>query len=125
MSDDSPRRLSPEERSRLRPSLNLDALERLLQRVPPNVRAITLLHFYEAPTAREALDALEASGLEDYEFGDLRALADHVPLPPHLAHPENDLDPDWVPPVHPVYLSIDPPDDPELRALWDAVENQH
>ena len=56
--------LGPEERARLRPLLDVDAWERLLGRMPPNLRAITLLHFYEAPTAREAVDALEASGVE-------------------------------------------------------------
>jgi hypothetical protein len=122
MSDASSTSLTPEERGRLRPGLNLVALERLLAAVPPHLRAITLLHFYELPTASEALHALEASGVEEYEFQELRALAEHVPLPPHLSHSENDPDPDWVPPVHSVQLSIDPPDDAELRALWEAVE---
>jgi hypothetical protein len=122
MSDSSPRPLTPEERGRLRRSVDAAALERLLERLPKGHRPLTLLHFYELPTAAEVLDALRAAGADEAELAAVRPFAEYAPLPPHLAHPENDPDPRWVPAVWPVALSIDPPADPEVRAMWEAAE---
>jgi hypothetical protein len=116
--------LTYEQRARLRPSVDAPALERLLDRLPAAAeRQLMLLSFYMEPTAAEALDALGSAGVDDAELEDLRALANHTPLPPHLAHPENDVDPDWVAPTHTVNLAVEAPEDPELRALWKAVES--
>jgi hypothetical protein len=115
--------LTPEQRDRLRDSVDTLALERLLDRLPTAAeQQLMLLSFYRNPTAAETADALGAAGVDDAELEDLRALADHTPLPPHLAHPENDFDPDWVAPTQMVTLALHAPDDPELRELWEAVE---
>ena len=122
MTEDSFGRLTDDQRVRLRRSVDPDALERLLARVPRAERALVLLGFCEELTAPETLDALRAAGTSETEIDELRPFAEYAPLPPHLAHPENDPDPDWIAPTWPVHLSLQPPGDPELRVLWDAVE---
>ena len=122
MADDSFERLTNDQRARLRRSVDPDALERLLRRVPKSERELVQLSFYTKPTATEALDALTSAGTGDAELDAIRPFAEYAPLPPHLAHPENDPHPDWVAPTWPVHLSLQPPGDPELRMLWDAAE---
>jgi hypothetical protein len=122
MSDSSSRPLTEEERGRLRRSVDAAALERLLARLPQGDRPLMLLYFYELPTASEVLDALRAAGADEAELAAVRPFAEYAPLPPHLAHPENDPDPSWVPPIWPVSISIEPPADPEVRAMWEAAE---
>ena len=114
--------VTPEQRSRLRRSVDVPALERLLAYLPATERAVMFLSFCDDPTAAEALNALTASGADLTELEDLRRFAEYAPLPPHLAHPENDPDPNWTAPAWQLIFQVQPPDNPELRALWEAVE---
>ena len=122
MTEDSFVRLTDDQRVRLRRSVNPVALERLLASMPRAERPLVLLSFCADVAASEMLDALRAAGISETEIRELRPFADYAPPPPHLAHSENDLDPDWVAPRWPVHLSLQPPNDPELRVLWGAVE---
>jgi hypothetical protein len=122
MTDESFARLTDDQRPRLRRSVDPEALERLLARVPKGERALVLLGFYTDPTAVETMDALRGAGISETEIDELRPFAEYAPLPPHLAHPESDPDPDWVAPTWPVQLSLQPLGDQELRMLWEAVE---
>jgi hypothetical protein len=88
--------------------------------MPDNMRALLILHFCIERTATETLDAMRTAGVSEADLEDMGAFA--TPLPPHLAHPENDFDPDWVPPVRSVDLEVQPPADPALLELWTAVE---
>jgi hypothetical protein len=116
-------RLTAEERARLRPSVEVAALERLLARLPPEARRLLLLHFARARTLEDFRAALADSGdpeaLRDLE----RFLAE--PPPPAEVHPATEPGTvSYVPlPTDDLYANVSPPeDDPELRALWDAIE---
>src|SRR4051794_8643808 len=73
--EDSSRPLSPEERARLRPTVIIEALERLLSCTPAVDRPAVLLGFYEHPTALELLGVLRASGVDEGELLELREMA--------------------------------------------------
>ena len=122
MADEATWRLTPERRARLRRSVDVSALERLLSRLPPKERPLMLLGFCRDPTAGETVEVLRAFGISDPELEELRQLAEHVPIPPDLAHPENDPDPNWTARLWQLTLRVPPPSDRELRALWEAVE---
>ena len=122
VADEFPWRVTPEQRARLRRSVDVSALERLLAYLPATERPVMLLGFCSDPTPAEALDALRTSGVSDAEFDELRRFAEYTPLPPHLAHPENVPDPNWTAPAWHLIFQVQPPDDPELRVLWEAVE---
>lgn len=122
MTDESTSPLTPEWRTRLRRSVDVPALERLLVYLPAAGRPVMILSFCEDPTPAEALDALRSSGVSDAECEELRRFAEYEPLPPHVAHPENDPDPHWTAPASHLIFQVQPPADPELRALWEAVE---
>src|SRR5436305_3088446 len=99
MSDPAPPPVSSRDRARLRPSVDVAALERLIAQQPLSARSLTLLAFYAQPTAGEVLTALLAAGADEAALSTLRAFAAYAALPPHLAHPENDPDPTWMAPV--------------------------
>ena len=122
MSDPAPPPVSSKDRARLRPSVDVAALERLIAQQPLSARSLTLLAFYAQPTAGEVLTALLAAGADEGALSTLRAFAAYAPVPPHLAHPENDPDPTWMAPVWAVDLAAELPEEPRLRALWEAVE---
>jgi hypothetical protein len=122
MTDASVEPLTDEQRARLRRSVDPEALERLLARAPKAERALVLLGFYAEPTAAETLDALRAAGTSAGELEELRQLAEGVPLPPNLAHPENDPDPDWATSTWFVHLDLETASEPELRVLWESAE---
>jgi hypothetical protein len=122
MADESTWRLTPEQHVRLRRTVDVAVLERLLACLPASERPVTLLGFCSDPTPAEVLEVLRASGVSDTELDELRQLAEYVPLPPHLAHPENDPDPNWTAAPWHLVCQVSPPSDPELRALWEAVE---
>jgi hypothetical protein len=120
--DDS-ERLTAEERARLRPSVDAAALERFLARAPREARRAVVLHFAQERTLEDFRAALADSGdpeaLRDLE----RFLAE--PPPPAEVHPATG--PGTVSyvtiPTDNLYVNVSPPeDDPELRALWDAIE---
>jgi hypothetical protein len=119
-----PRLLTPSERARLRRTVDVAALERCLVYVSPPSRGIVIVGFYEFPTAAEALEALRADGSVPDAIEFFQSIVDNPPQPPHLAHPENDYDPHWVPPEPNLMFQLSPPDDPELRRLFEAVESR-
>jgi len=97
MSDPAPPPVSSRDRARLRPSVDVAALERLIAQQPLSARSLTLLAFYAQPTAGEVLTALLAAGADEGALSTLRAFAAYAPVPPHLAHPENDpIRPGWL-----------------------------
>jgi hypothetical protein len=99
--------LTPEQRARLRPSVDVAALERLLAAVPPESRLAVVTACVRTPTREDLLalgfdvpDLTEAPALMLGEQPDLRFL------------PEASYD---------AILHFD---DPVLAALWAAVEPQ-
>lgn len=122
MTDAAVERLADDQRARLRRSVDPEALERLLARLPKAERALVLLGFYAEPTAAETLEALRAAGTSERELDELRPFAEYVPLSPHLAHRENDLDPDWIAPTWFVHLALERPSEQEIGVLWEAAE---
>jgi hypothetical protein len=125
MADQPAWELTSEQRGRVRESVDVPALERLLASVPAAERAVVFLSFCADPAAEEGLDALRAAGVSETELEELRQLAQYEPLPPHLAHPENDPDPNWTAPAANLIFQLQPPEDAGLRALWEAVEPRH
>lgn len=122
MSDEVSWQLTPEQRARLRRTVSHAALERLLARLPAGARSLMFLGFCDDPTPAEALAALRDAHTGESELEEMRRFLEDTPLPPHLAHPENDPDPGWTAPALNMVFQVQPPDDPELRALWEAVE---
>jgi hypothetical protein len=118
----APRLLTPSERARLRTTVDVAALERYLVYVPPPSRGIIIVGFYEFPTSAEVLAALRADGTVPDAIEFFQSMVDNPPLPPHLAHPENDYDPHWVPPEPNLVFQLSPPETPELRKLWELIE---
>lgn len=117
-----PRLLTPSERARLRTTVDVAALECYLVHVPPPSGGIVIVGFYEFPTPEEALAALRADGTVPEAIEFFQSMVGNPPLPPHLAHPENDYDPHWVPPEPNLMFQLSPPGEPELRRLFEAVE---
>lgn len=122
MGEDLTGQLTPAQRVRLRRTVNVPALERLLARLSAKARPLVFLGFCEDPTPSEALAALGAADSSEAELEEARWFLEYTPLPPHLAHEENDPDPNWTAPALNMVFQVQPPDDPELRALWEAVE---
>ena len=126
MPDLWPGHLTPDERTKLRPTVDIAALEQFLQQAPVAWRSLTLLHFAQRWPARDVYAALQEAGVDDRDLADVRDLAEYAPDPPHLAHPENDEDPTWVrPQIELATFRATPPLDSEpLRLLWEAIEPQ-
>ena len=122
-SDRAPAGLSAEERARLRPGVDAAALERLLARLPDEAaRRAAVLHFAREVTLEDVrallAEAGETDALRDLE----RSLAEPPPRSP--LHPARGpgtvayrvVPTDWF------GIRVSPPEDPALRALWEAVE---
>jgi hypothetical protein len=122
MEEYPPRLLTPLERARLRTTVDVAALERYLVHVPPPSRGVAIVGFFEFPTPAEVLEALRADGSVPDAIEFFQSLIDNPPLPPRLAHPENDVDPDWTPPEANPVFNVTAADDSELRPLWEAIE---
>jgi hypothetical protein len=128
MMDEFSEPLTLAERARLRPTADPGALERYLARIPSFLRAVTVLSFAARRSPTEVRDALEAAGeLTEQIQALLQPFIDYRPMPPHLAHPENEPDDAWEPREWEdvMFLSVEPPaDDAELTALWRAIEQR-
>ena len=120
--DRPPAGINAEERARLRPGVDIAALERFLARTPEAaVRRAILLHFAREVTVEDAravlADAEDVDAISDLD----RAMTE--PLPTALSQSvwepgkvSHRVKGEWV------QISVLPPEDPELRALWEAIE---
>lgn len=104
--------LTTSERTRLRATVDAEALERFLAAIPDEVRAgvrrAAVLHFSRDVTMAEIQDFLLAVGNDDAAAAIESAVA---------AEPA-----DLPEPPTPRTFSMDPPRTPWLRELWDAIE---
>ena len=103
--------LTTSERTRLRATVDADALERFLAAIPDEVRAgvrrAAVLHFSRDVTMAEIQDFLLAVGNDDAAAAIESAVA---------------AEPADLPEPTPRTFSMDPPRTPWLRELWDAIE---
>jgi hypothetical protein len=104
--------LTTAERTRLRVTVDADALERFLAAIPAEVRVgvrrAAVLHFSRDVTMAEIQDFLRAAGNDDAAAAMQSAVtAEPADLPE---------------PPTPRTFSMDPPRAPWLRELWDAIE---
>jgi hypothetical protein len=104
--------LTSAERTRLRGTVDADALERFLVAIPAEVREgvrrAVVLHFSHDVTMAEIQDFLLAVGNDDAAAAMESAV---VAEPADLPEPPT-----------PRTFSMDPPQTPWLRELWDAIE---
>ena len=104
--------LTTSERTRLRATVDAEALERFLAAIPDEVRAgvrrAAVLHFSRDVTMAEIQDFLRAVGNDAAAAAMESAVA---------AEPA-----DLPEPTTPRTFSMDPPRTPWLRELWDAIE---
>jgi hypothetical protein len=111
--------LTPAERARLRPTVDVDALERFLAEIPEDVRlgvqSAVVLHFSRAVTMADIRDFLLAVGNDDTAAAVDRAIATQPVAKPGPGSQEPN------PPKSDVFM-MEPPKGPRLRALWDAIE---
>ena len=114
--------LTAAERSRLRPTVDADAFERFLAEIPdevrPGVQRAAVLHFSLDVTMADIRDFLSDVGNDDAAAAVGRAV-DESAQEPLWADPEN--------PAAPAdrLFTMEPPESPRLRALWDAIEPPH
>jgi hypothetical protein len=111
--------LSADERARLRPTVDAEAFERFLAEIPddvrPGVQRAAVLHFSRGVTMADIRDFLSAVGSDDAAAAVGRAVDAGADLTPR-AEPEVPVAPaDRV-------FTMEPPEGPRLRALWDAIE---
>jgi hypothetical protein len=118
--------LTPAERARLRPTVDVDALERFLAEIPeevrPGVQSAVVLHFSRAVTKADIRDFLSAVGNDDAAAAVDRAISAEPPSP--ASHPATEPDGpayELIPTTEQLF-TMEPPDSPRLRALWDAIE---
>ncbi len=113
--------LTPAERARLRPSVDVNALERFLAEIPeevrPGVQSAVVLHFSRAVTMADVRDFLNAVGNDDAAAAVDRAIATRPAVEPGPGVHEP------IPPKSELF-TMEPPESPRLRALWDAIEPQ-
>jgi hypothetical protein len=111
--------LTTAERTRLRSTVDTAALERFLAAIPdevrPGVQRAVVLHFSQHVTMAEIREFLIAAGNDDVADA-MRNAARSAPA--DVAPPEA-----TVPPEDRIF-SMEPPQSPRLRALWDAIEPQ-
>jgi hypothetical protein len=113
--------LTSAERGRLRPTVDVTALERFLAAIPeevrPGVQSAVVLHFSRAVTKADIRDFLLAVGNDDTAAAVDRAIA---------TQPAAEPDPVSTQPNSPKseLFTMEPPTSPRLRALWDAIESQ-
>jgi hypothetical protein len=129
--------LTDAERARLRPTVNADAFERFLAAIPeevrPGVKRAAVLHFSRAVTMADIRDFLSDVGSDEAAAAVDRAIAktpaepaDAAPADARPADARPADEPDAIahappPPVGRLF-SMEPPESPRLRALWDAIE---
>jgi hypothetical protein len=111
--------LSAAERARLRPTVDVDALERFLAEIPeevrPGVQSAVVLHFSRTVTMADVRDFLIAVGNDDTAAAVDRAIAMKPAKEPAPTNEEGKA-------AKSELFSMEPPESPRLRALWDAIE---
>jgi hypothetical protein len=111
--------LTTAERTRLRPTVDPVAFERFLAAIPaevrPGVKRAAVLHFSRDVTMAEIRDFLLAVGNDDAAEAMKSAVA---------AEPADLPTREPAAPTTPRTFSMDPPQTPWLRELWDAIEPQ-
>jgi hypothetical protein len=111
--------LTPDERARLRPSVDVPALERFLIEIPEEVRSgvksAVVLHFSRAVTKADIRDFLLAVGNDDTAAAVDRAITTQPAVEPGPGSQEPK-------PPKSEEFTMEPPKSPRLRALWDAIE---
>jgi hypothetical protein len=111
--------LTPAERDRLRPTVDVGALERFLAEIPEEVRSgvqsAVVLHFSRAVTMADIRDFLLAVGNDDTAAAMDRAIARQPAVEPGPVSEQPDSPRSEV-------FTMEPPKGPRLRALWDAIE---
>jgi hypothetical protein len=129
---DTPRPiLTAAERARLRPTVDAEALERFLDAIPEEVRLgvqrAAVLHFSRDVTMADIRDFLSDVGNDDAAAAMDRAIEKDraIAAEPPRSELEVPTTPgglaDQAAPADRVF-SMDPPESPRLRALWDAIE---
>jgi hypothetical protein len=115
-----PPHLTPAERARLRPTVDVSALERFLAEIPeevrPGVQSAVVLHFSRTVTMADIRDFLRAVGNDDTAAAMDRAIATQPAKEPGI--------PDESISAKSDVFTMEPPQSPQLRALWDAIEPQ-
>jgi hypothetical protein len=111
--------LTPAERARLRPSVDVNALERFLAEIPedvrPGVKTAVVLHFSQSVTMADIRDFLRAVGNDHTAAAVDRAIATQPAKEPGAI-------PDEPKPAKSDVFTMEPPESPQLRALWEAIE---
>ena len=126
---EAPRRVLTEaDRARLRPTVDAEAFERFLAEIPdevrPGVQRAAVLHFSRAVTMADIRDFLSEAGSDDAAAVVDRAIRAEGPKPQaRPARRPDDVAPEATPPDERPF-SMEPPESPRLRALWDAIEPQ-
>lgn len=121
--------LTAAERSRLRSTVDTEALERFLAAIPeevrPGVQRAVVLHFSHDVTMADIRDFLNDVGNDDAAAAVDRAIASKSPPRGSMNVRPADK-PDAVTggpaPTADRIFSMEPPESPRLRALWDAIE---
>ena len=123
---DSLTTLAPEELSRLRPTVDVRALQRFLSVAPPTLRRLALVLCEPDPTPIEVRDAFETFD-RPMEVAPGSPAAGAHPVRPAALPPAETLPPSkrlaFLPAEHIDYL-FPLFDDPVLDELWLAVEPQ-
>ena len=123
-------RLTPEARRRLRPTVDATTLEQFLRAAPDLPRGALVAHFATAVTLDDVLSFMramrEAGDVSATEADECERLWRETWPDEEPGRPEGAPDPSglrYVPVPHNQYvLQIEPPLEPTLRALWDAIE---
>ena len=121
--------LTVEERRRLRPTVDPAALERFLAAGPDVPRVAVIAHFaievyledlLAVHRLRYEAGEISRAELQDYERAMREPWPDDAPdSPPHSWEHGSQ----FVPVSHGEYvLQVEPPSDPVLTALWNAIE---
>lgn len=122
--------LTADERQRLRPSVNVAALERFLADAPETPRDALIAHFATEVTLDDLLafmrtmhaaGEVSAAEVEEYERTWREPLPDLAPDDSAPTLESGGVR--YVPVPHMQYvLQVEPPVEPELRELWKAIE---
>lgn len=115
------------ERARLRPSVRVEALHRFLVATGGAARRTVIAHFSQEVTADDLRASHAETGSGAEELAELeRMLAEPLPTEGRVHTPEPDAPPGAlhyvVVPHQDFIIRMYPPDDPSLRALWNAIE---
>ena len=120
--------LTPAERRRLRPGVDPVALERLIAAVGSEARRALIVHFAAEVTVDDVRAALAEMGADDelaeIERGLAGAASEPVEAPTlHEAPPDVPGAVSHVAvPTTNFLMQVEPPEDPMVRKLWEAVE---